>query len=269
MLNPNIESSKEGWIKYVETGFSEAIKRNKLEIGETDAGLTVFFKSKLMETVPFSWTFSLKEENSSVYSFQLLHPLFVMLKELQRRNNELQSLVVKKDREIQDYKDHGATISRRHLETIPFDKNVFNIQNNQNEEFVGWCSSEIDVGSLSKEGLRDMYQNVMINKQCGVRQDDLPSTVDNQQRGTLPTFDTAETNEDVAPVVNLPSWEAEGHLPGSVVQDNADKNEENVIQRPDLMTEQDLEQQRREALRRRLEEETEKKQKKKKRKLKI
>jgi len=43
----------------------------------------------------------------------LIMPLFSMVGELCRRQSELIKLLGRKDREIQDYKDHGATVSRR------------------------------------------------------------------------------------------------------------------------------------------------------------
>ena len=43
----------------------------------------------------------------------MLLPLFSIIGELSKRQNELFSIIEKKDREIQDMKDQGATPSRR------------------------------------------------------------------------------------------------------------------------------------------------------------
>ena len=43
--------------------------------------------------------------------------MFSIVNELNRQSKELVAIIRKKDREIQDYKDHGATISRREGET--------------------------------------------------------------------------------------------------------------------------------------------------------
>ena len=50
----------------------------------------------------------------------------------------------------------------------------------------------------------------------------LALTTANQQTDDLPTFDTAQTNNDVQSNPNLPSWEVEGRIPVSVVKDNED-----------------------------------------------
>ena len=46
------------------------------------------------------------------FSDLILHPVLVMLQELTRRQEELYKLLQKKDREIEDYKDQGVTVSR-------------------------------------------------------------------------------------------------------------------------------------------------------------
>ena len=90
-------------------------------------------------------------------STHLVSPLLSMVGELCRRQRELVMVLGRKDREIQDYKDHGATVSRSvcvcvcvcvcdlcmnkplwysklhyiilvlpgHLETTPFDEKAF------------------------------------------------------------------------------------------------------------------------------------------------
>ena len=48
----------------------------------------------------------------------LIMPLLSMVGELSRRQSELIKLLGRKDREIQDYKDHGATVSRSREPTV-------------------------------------------------------------------------------------------------------------------------------------------------------
>ena len=45
-------------------------------------------------------------------SCHLVEPLLCMVGELQRRQLELNKLLIKKDKEIQDYKDQGTLVSR-------------------------------------------------------------------------------------------------------------------------------------------------------------
>ena len=49
----------------------------------------------------------------SQVSNHLITPLLSIIGELCRRQSELIKIISKKDREIQDYKDQGTTVSRR------------------------------------------------------------------------------------------------------------------------------------------------------------
>ena len=52
----------------------------------------------------------------SQVSNHLITPLLSIIGELCRRRSELIKIIGKKDREIQDYKDQGITVSRRRQE---------------------------------------------------------------------------------------------------------------------------------------------------------
>lgn len=54
----------------------------------------------------------------SQVSNHLITPLLSIIGELCRRRSELIKIIGKKDREIQDYKDQGITVSRRRQEVI-------------------------------------------------------------------------------------------------------------------------------------------------------
>lgn len=75
--------------------------------------------------ISFIWHFQLAECDKKLFKDQLLQPLIGMIAELQQRQNILISLIKNKDKEIEDYKNAGAKVSRKYLETAMFDENQF------------------------------------------------------------------------------------------------------------------------------------------------
>ncbi|KAI4886644.1 hypothetical protein NFI96_012761, partial [Prochilodus magdalenae] len=81
--------------------------------------LTVKLKSELAG-VPFYWEFRCTPAPVAVVSRHLVRPLLDVTRVLQRQVGELAALLVRKDAEIQDYKENGAVLSRGRLQTEPF-----------------------------------------------------------------------------------------------------------------------------------------------------
>ncbi|XP_069472967.1 non-homologous end-joining factor 1 [Ambystoma mexicanum] len=86
--------------------------------------LSVRVKSEL-SGLPFYWDFRCNEASIGMVSRHLLRPLMGMSLALERQTQELAALLLRKDAEIQDYKESGATLSRGRLETEIFNENVF------------------------------------------------------------------------------------------------------------------------------------------------
>ncbi|OQV24296.1 hypothetical protein BV898_01836 [Hypsibius exemplaris] len=70
------------------------------------------------------------EVNMTRQSFPLAHlvlPLYTDMHFLTDTTAELYRIIEKKDKEIEDYKNHGAKVSRKHLSTAPFDADAFTL----------------------------------------------------------------------------------------------------------------------------------------------
>ncbi|XP_028836548.1 non-homologous end-joining factor 1 [Denticeps clupeoides] len=89
-----------------------------------DNQLTVRLKSELAG-VPFYWEFRCGPTSLSVVCRELVCPLVVMSRALQRQVEELGAMLVRKDAEIQDYKENGAVLSRERLQTDVFEEQSY------------------------------------------------------------------------------------------------------------------------------------------------
>ncbi|XP_066518757.1 non-homologous end-joining factor 1 [Hoplias malabaricus] len=86
--------------------------------------LTVKLKSELAG-MPFHWEFRCTPAPVEVVSRQLVRPLLAITHVLQRQVGDLAALLVRKDAEIQDYKENGAVLSRGRLQTEPFEEETY------------------------------------------------------------------------------------------------------------------------------------------------
>ncbi|NXG43736.1 NHEJ1 factor, partial [Psilopogon haemacephalus] len=87
-------------------------------------GLSLHLKSEL-SGLPFYWDFHCCAAPPEMVSRHLLRPLIQMSLALQYQVQELTSLLLRKDAEIEDYRESGATLSRDRLRTEPFQKETF------------------------------------------------------------------------------------------------------------------------------------------------
>lgn len=96
------------------------ISLTKQEGGNISIGL----KSKL-EGLPFYWQFQCTPAPVTLVCVQLVRPLLAMSRLLQQQVDQLGGLLVRKDAEIQDYKENGATLTRERLQTDVFEEHTF------------------------------------------------------------------------------------------------------------------------------------------------
>ncbi|KAJ3584439.1 hypothetical protein NHX12_014934 [Muraenolepis orangiensis] len=89
--------------------------------GDGDGGVSVRLKSELAG-LPFHWEFHCNPPPVPTVCSQLVRPLLVMSQLLQTQVDQLGALLARKDAEIQDYKENGATLSRARLQTDVFDE---------------------------------------------------------------------------------------------------------------------------------------------------
>ncbi|XP_077468002.1 non-homologous end-joining factor 1 [Stigmatopora argus] len=89
-----------------------------------EGGLNLRLKSKL-EGLPFFWEFRCTPAPITVVCLHLVQPLLSMSQLLHQQVDQLEDLLLRKDVEIQDYKENGATLSRARLQTDIFERQTF------------------------------------------------------------------------------------------------------------------------------------------------
>ncbi|NWZ24411.1 NHEJ1 factor, partial [Asarcornis scutulata] len=90
----------------------------------TAGGLSLRLKSEL-SGLPFYWDFHCCPAPLEMVSRHLVRPLIRMSLALQHQVQELSSLLLQKDAEIEDYRESGAALSRDRLRTEPFQEELF------------------------------------------------------------------------------------------------------------------------------------------------
>lgn len=91
---------------------------------QEDGNISMKLKSELAG-LPFYWEFRCTPAPVTVVCVQLVRPLLVMSHLLQRQVEQLGGLLGRKDAEIQDYRENGATLSRERLKTVVFDEQTY------------------------------------------------------------------------------------------------------------------------------------------------
>ncbi|NXG58804.1 NHEJ1 factor, partial [Hemiprocne comata] len=90
----------------------------------TAGSLSLHVKSEL-SGLPFYWDFHCCPAPLEMVSRHLVRPLIRMSLALQCQVQELTSLLLQKDAEIEDYRESGAALSRDRLRTEPFQEETF------------------------------------------------------------------------------------------------------------------------------------------------
>lgn len=91
---------------------------------QEDGDISMKLKSELAG-LPFYWEFHCTPTPVTVVCAQLVRPLLAMSHLLQRQVEQLGGLLARKDAEIQDYRENGATLSRERLQTDVFDEKTY------------------------------------------------------------------------------------------------------------------------------------------------
>lgn len=74
---------------------------------------------------PLKFKWMLKQLPQEKFLSMITNPLLLSVRTLLKQNEELKSIIEKKDAEIEEYKLEGATLSRYKLETEPFSREDF------------------------------------------------------------------------------------------------------------------------------------------------
>ncbi|XP_059708866.1 non-homologous end-joining factor 1 [Haemorhous mexicanus] len=120
------------------------------------SGLRLHVKSEL-SGLPFCWDFHCCPAPLDMVSRHLVRPLIQMNLALQCQVQELISLLLQKDAEIEDYRESGATLSRDRLRTEPFREEMFQ-QNFMAETLPRICSA--GEGQAFASALQQLYTAV-------------------------------------------------------------------------------------------------------------
>ncbi|XP_065149825.1 non-homologous end-joining factor 1 [Paramisgurnus dabryanus] len=115
--------------------------------------LTIRLKSEL-SGLPFYWEFRCTPMPVAMVCRQLVRPLLAVSRVLQRQVDELSSLLVRKDAEIQDYQENGAVLSRVRLQTEPFEVHTY--RENFFTQTVSEMSASLDSLGFESE-LQELY----------------------------------------------------------------------------------------------------------------
>ncbi|XP_068612587.1 non-homologous end-joining factor 1 [Brachionichthys hirsutus] len=89
-----------------------------------DGGVRLKLKSELAG-LPFYWEFRCSPAPVAAVCVHLVRPLLTMSRLLQRQVQQLGGLLARKDAEIQDYRENGATPSRERLQTDVFQETTY------------------------------------------------------------------------------------------------------------------------------------------------
>ncbi|XP_034035311.1 non-homologous end-joining factor 1 isoform X2 [Thalassophryne amazonica] len=138
---------------------------------QDDGNIRLRLKSELAG-LPFYWEFRCTTAPTTVACAHLVRPLLVMSRLLQREVEQLGALLVKKDAEIQDFQENGATLSRERLQTDPYDDQTFK------EDFMlkvlaSLCSEQQDHLGFD-EDIQNLYAAVVSHR--NTRKRNLPET---------------------------------------------------------------------------------------------
>ncbi|RVE75167.1 hypothetical protein OJAV_G00014310 [Oryzias javanicus] len=140
-------------------GDGEAEGGAKVSVTRLEAdGLVVRLKSELAG-LPFHWEFHCSPAPVSLVCAQLVRPLLAMSRLLQRQAEQLGGLLVRKDAEIQDYKENGATLSRERLQTDVFQEETYRQNYLAKALPLLWSESSNDLGFNAN--LQQLYATVV------------------------------------------------------------------------------------------------------------
>ncbi|XP_076008620.1 non-homologous end-joining factor 1 isoform X2 [Genypterus blacodes] len=125
---------------------------------QEDGNISMRVKSELAG-LPFYWEFHCTPAPVTMVCTQLVRPLLLMNRVLQRQVEDLEGLLVRKDAEIQDYRENGATLSRERLKTDVF------VEQTYREDFITKTLPQVCSGTQDglgfDEDLHQLYTSVV------------------------------------------------------------------------------------------------------------
>ncbi|KAK2710699.1 hypothetical protein QYM36_012019, partial [Artemia franciscana] len=126
-LNPSIEASNKRITSIVGSVVNDEKARQSSYVYLSEDGnrkLVIKMEQRL-ENLPFVWEFEPELQTKEQLKEDIVLPLLYSLVEMEYRERELIHIIKRKDAEIEDYKATGAKVSRKQLETKPFEESKF------------------------------------------------------------------------------------------------------------------------------------------------
>ncbi|XP_078535334.1 non-homologous end-joining factor 1 isoform X3 [Lissotriton helveticus] len=160
-LNKRLKAPVSSFLKHLSELMNPLLDGSQTESAsftceQTPSKLSIRVKSEL-SGLPFYWDFRCIEASVAMVSRHLLRPLMAMSLALERHSRELAALLLRKDAEIQDYREGGATLSRGRLETETFDETTF-LENFLSQGLPEVCSS--GEGMTFTTNLQHLYKAI-------------------------------------------------------------------------------------------------------------
>ncbi|XP_007419885.1 non-homologous end-joining factor 1 isoform X2 [Python bivittatus] len=175
--------------------------------------LILHVKSEL-SGLPFYWDFHCVAAPLEMVSRHLLQPLMAMSLALHSQVQELASLLLQKDAEIEDYRESGATLSRERLKTEPFKEESF-LHTFETETLPQACC--LGDGHLFTSNLKQLY--------VAVTQQQARAACKRHQAasGDFGSLDHAASQDHTEELVDLPAAEekTETQVPSAQHVENA------------------------------------------------
>ncbi|CAG5127160.1 unnamed protein product, partial [Candidula unifasciata] len=122
--NPSIEAPLPKILDHIQSSLQKPGKETQLSLTHQNDRIILKVNS-LLAGMPFHFSFQAELADQEMGREHLTIPLMAMVGELYRQQQELFRLLALKDKQIDDYKSQGATVSRKYLETAPFDEVAF------------------------------------------------------------------------------------------------------------------------------------------------
>lgn len=118
---PCLSGQRDGGTEVEEGG---SVGEAHISLSHQGGDITMKLKSELAG-LPFHWEFRCSPAPTALVCSQLVRPLLVMTRLMQRQVDQLVVLLHSKDIEIQDYRENGAELSRERLQTDAFEEHSY------------------------------------------------------------------------------------------------------------------------------------------------
>uniref|UniRef100_A0A3Q4AGA3 Non-homologous end-joining factor 1 n=1 Tax=Mola mola TaxID=94237 RepID=A0A3Q4AGA3_MOLML len=142
-----------------------------------EGDISMRLKSELAG-LPFYWEFHCSVAPVTVVCAQLVRPLLAMSHLLQRQVEQLGGLLVRKDAEIQDYRENGATLTRERLQTDVFEEQTYGedfmakvrghtlTHTQQPPIWACFCPPALETVQLRYAGVMESYAGLTVPALC-------------------------------------------------------------------------------------------------------